>query len=98
MKLRKGDIVYYADAVGNRVRKGVMLKNLNTATCAKDWEAYVQLDVDYHASYLMQDCLYFCEDNAKKRIDLEREIYNLRNSDLAQKCTDEIFNELDTKQ
>jgi hypothetical protein len=97
MKLKKDDIVYYADAVGNSVRKGVMLKNLDTSTCIKDWEAYVKLDVDNHASYLMQDCLYFVEDNAKKRVELEREIYNLRNSDLAQKCTDEMFNEFDKK-
>ena len=93
MKLKKDDVVYYIDFWGKRVLKGKMMKALDADSCVKEWEAYVLLDRDNHPSYLKQDFLYFNEKNAKKRLELETQIYNLRNEDIAEKCTDEFLNE-----
>lgn len=92
MKFPKGSLVYYTKNL-NQYR---LLTEFHSDDYAqKGWVLAENVDNKEDRGYLPGEQLYYNLESAKKRKKLDKEIYDLRGADIAQKITDEWFAEKD---
>ena len=96
-KYSKGEVYYYANIYGHpkeKVLRGTIVEDFYQEGIDRKYHSIlVKLDVDSHNVYINMDKLYYKKENAQKRVKLEQQISNLRNSDCADLVMSDLFPE-----
>lgn len=90
-KFTKDEVFYYARVYSKTVKKCVIENDFFQEEVTEHSQVLVAVEGENHPMYVPVLNLYYSKKNAEKRIKLEKALYNLRNSDSAERITDKVL-------